>query len=114
MLEGDRTLAAKSQDLRFELRAGRRFPAKAPHDPFGVPWITFGDVFRVCMSISLEKRVPEALGAGFGLILVIFNGFWGLFFVFLGGCRGGKNSVSCKKRLFLHFRVTDPGCKKFY
>ena len=82
--------------------------------PFGVPWVTFGDVFVVCMSISLEKGVPEAHGAGFGLILVIFNGFGGLFFVFLGGCRGGKNSVSSKKRLFLHFRVTDPGCKKSY
>ena len=35
---------------------------------FGVPWVTFGDVFDVCMSISLEKGVPEALGAGFGLI----------------------------------------------
>ena len=74
--------------------------------PFVVPWVTFGDVFDVCMSISLEKGVPEALGAGFGLILVIFNGFWGLFFVFLGGCRGGENNVSSKKRLFLHFRVT--------
>ena len=67
--------------------------------PYGVPWVTFGDVFDVCMSISLEKGVPEALGAefgsilvlpGFGLILVILNGFWGLFFVFLGGCRGGE------------------------
>jgi hypothetical protein len=38
-----------------------------------------------------------ALGAGFGLILVIFSGFWGLFFVFLGGCRGGKNSVSSRR-----------------
>ena len=82
--------------------------------PLGVPWVTFGDVFDVCMSISFEKRVPEALGAGFGLILVICNGFWGLFFVFLAGCRDGKNIASSKKRLFLHFRVTDPGCKKSY
>ena len=26
--------------------------------PFGVPWITFGDAFDVCMSISLEKAFP--------------------------------------------------------
>ena len=33
--------------------------------PCGVPWVTFGDVFDVCMSISLQKGVPEALGAHF-------------------------------------------------
>ena len=43
--------------------------------PFGVPWVTFSDVFDVCMSISHEKNIPEALGPGFGFILVIFNGF---------------------------------------
>ena len=58
-------------------------------DPFGVPWVTFCDVFEVCMSISRQKGIPERLGAGFGLIFMIFRGFWGLFFVFLGGCRGG-------------------------
>ena len=41
--------------------------------PFGVPWVTFGDVLDVCMSTSLQKGVPEALGAGFGLISVIFR-----------------------------------------
>ena len=65
--------------------------------PFGVPWVTFGDVFDVCMSISRQKGVPEGLGAGFGLIFMIFRGFWGLFFVFLGGCRGGKSSVSSRR-----------------
>ena len=65
--------------------------------PYGVPWVTFGDVFDVCMSISLQKGVPEALGAGFGLIFMTFKGFWGLFFVFLGGCRGGKSSVSSRR-----------------
>ena len=65
--------------------------------PFGVPWVTFGDVFDVCMSISRQKGVPEGLGAAFGLIFMIFRGFWGLFFVFLGGCRGGKSSVSSRR-----------------
>ena len=32
-----------------------------------------------------------------GLIFMIFRGFWGLFFVFLGGCRGGKSSVSSRR-----------------
>ena len=65
--------------------------------PFGVPWVTFGDVFDVCTSISRQKGVPEGLGAGFGPISMIFKCFWGLFFAFLGGCRGGKSSVSSRR-----------------
>ena len=73
--------------------------------PFDVPWVTFGDVFDVCMSISLEKGVLEALGAGFGLILVIFNGFWGLFFVFLGGCRVEKIVFRLRNTCFCIFAL---------
>ena len=65
--------------------------------PFGVPCVTFGDVVDVCMSISFQKGVPEALGAGFTAILMIFKCFWDLFFVFLGGCRGGQNSVLSRR-----------------
>ena len=39
---------------------------------FGVLWVTFGDIFDVCMSISCQKEVPEGLGGGFGLIFMIF------------------------------------------
>ena len=65
--------------------------------PFGVRWITFGDVFDVCMSTSLQKGLPEALRAGFRVILIIFRGFGSLFFVLLGGCWSGKNSVSSRR-----------------
>ena len=53
-------------------------------------------MFLMCVCQSLS-RVPEALGSGFELILMFFRSFGGSFFVFLGGCRGGKNSVSSRR-----------------
>ena len=64
--------------------------------PFVVHRVTFGDVFDVCMPISLQKGVPEALGAGLGLILMIKKKNWSLFFVF-GWLQGWKNSVSSRR-----------------
>ena len=86
--------------------------------PFGVSWVTSGDIFW-CLYFNLSPKVfPEALGTGFGLIFHDLEANFGfilaLFWPNFGSILASNHCVLAKWKSFLKYYHQTKGWRGSY